>query len=178
MGLDAVELVMAVEEAFGIAIPDAEAAKMITPALMISYVQNSVSSRPESNACISLRAFHRVRAGLMKSTGVGRSEVTLKTPINKLFSGPQRTQHWKDFQAYLSLTSLPNLGFGTGWLFSPTSVNDLVSIAISQSSDELREQRSWTHHEVREIVRRIISDQLGIRDFNDADEFVRDLGVD
>ena len=87
MGLDAVELVIAVEEAFNIVIPDAVAAEMITPAIMISYVQKAVASCPD-------------RA------------------------------------------------------------------------------RRWTHDEVRQIVRQIISEQLGVKNFNDTDEFVRDLGID
>jgi acyl carrier protein len=86
MGLDSVELVVAVEVAFGITIPNAVAAEMITPAIMISYVQNAVASCPD------------------------------------------------------------------------------------------RSQR-WTHDEVRQIVRQIISEQLGVKKFNDTDEFVRDLGM-
>jgi acyl carrier protein len=178
MGLDAVELVLAVEEAFGIAIPDSVAAEMITPAILISYVQQAVSARPERKACISQRAFHKVRASLMKATGVGRRDVTLKTPIRRLFSGPQRTEHWRDFKGYAGLPVLPNLGFGSGWLFGPTSVKDLVSGAISAMSDDMREERSWTSEEVRQIVRQIISEQLAVEKFKDTDEFVRDLGLD
>jgi acyl carrier protein len=87
MGLDAVEIKMAVEEAFGITISEADAAKMITPAMMIAYVQNAVDS------CLD------------------------------------RT-------------------------------------------------RKWTHDEVRQRIRKIISEHLCIEDFNDTDEFVRDLGLD
>jgi acyl carrier protein len=87
MGLDAVELVIAVEKAFNIDIPDAVAADMITPAIMISYVQNAVAACPDRS-------------------------------------------------------------------------------------------RRWTHDEVRQIIRQIITDQLGVKKFNDTDEFVRDLGVD
>lgn len=47
MGLDAVELVVAVEEKFSIRIPDAVAAQMITPAIMISYVQEAILRRAE-----------------------------------------------------------------------------------------------------------------------------------
>jgi acyl carrier protein len=178
MGLDAVELILAVEDAFCIAIPDAVIAEMITPAALISFVQSAVKSRPDRSTCISMRAFHRVRACLMKSTGVGRSEVTLSTPIRRLFSGSNRVDQWKEFKTDASLVSLPDFGLGSGWLFPPRSVNDLVSITISQISNELKENQNWTHDEVRQIVRRIISDQLGVERFEDTDEFVRDLGLD
>lgn len=38
MGLDAVELVMAIEEEFGIDISDAEAEKLLTPRLLIDFI--------------------------------------------------------------------------------------------------------------------------------------------
>lgn len=87
MGLDAVELVLAVEEEFGIIIPDAVAAEMISPAVMITYVQNVMASRQDHT-------------------------------------------------------------------------------------------RKWTDDEVRRVIRKTISEQLGVEKFNDTDEFVRDLGVD
>ena len=39
MGLDSVELVMAVEEEFGISISDADAQKMLTPKEVINFVE-------------------------------------------------------------------------------------------------------------------------------------------
>jgi acyl carrier protein len=177
MGLDSVELVIATEEAFGIAIPDAEAAAMITPAHLISHVQRAVASTSDQKACISLRAFHRVRASLMRSVGARRSEVALHTRIDALFFGSRRADLWDSFRQDSSLAALPDLRFGRGWIFSPTTVRDLVSIAVSQNANELREARSWTDEEVRQIVREIIRDQLGIDKFRDSDEFVRDLGV-
>lgn len=90
MGLDAVELVVAVEKKFGITIPNAVAAQMITPAIMISYVQE----------------------------------------------------------------------------------------VVAQNAMELGEKPRWTHEDVREVVRQVIRDQLGIETFLDSDEFVRDLGID
>ena len=59
----------------------------------------------------------------------------------------------------------------------PNDCRDLVSIAVAQKADELRNERSWTDEEVRQIVREIIKDQLGIDKFRDSDDFVRDLGL-
>ena len=44
-------------------------------------------------------------------------------------------------------------------------------------SNDMREEQSWTSDEVRQIVRQIISEQLGVEKFRDTDEFVRDLGL-
>lgn len=177
MGLDFVELVIAVEQMFDISVPDAVAAQMITPAILISHVQDAVGSAGERKACISQRAFHRVRAALMTTLGVSRPEVELVTRIDTLFSGVRRHELWTTFREQAGMSSLRDRRFGSGWLFGPASVKDLVSIAISQQAAELSQEKSWTHEEVRQVVRSIISEQLGIRKFRDTDEFVRDLGV-
>lgn len=177
VGLAGVELVLAVEDAFGISIPDSVVGEMTTPAVLIGFVQQAVSAGLERKACISQRAFHRVRASLMKATGVARTEVTLETPIKKLFAGPQRTQQWDDFKRYAGLPALPKLGFGSGWLVGPTSVEDLVTAAVAAMVHDLNEQRSWTREEVRQVVRDLISQHLGVGKFSDTDEFVRDLGL-
>jgi acyl carrier protein len=86
MGLDLVELVMAVEEEFGINISDAEAETLVTPKLLAEAV-------------------------------------------------------------YSKLTSM-------------------------NADDE------WTIDAVRAHVRLIIGEQLGITEFDDKDEFIRDMGLD
>ena len=136
MELDAVELVIAVEEAFGIAIPDAEAAAMVTPAHLISHVQRAVGSTQDWRACISLRAFHRVRASLMRSIGVSRSEVALQTRISALFPGSRRSHLSDSFRQDSSLSTLPDLRYGKGWIFPPKTVRDLVSIAAAQKEGD------------------------------------------
>ncbi len=177
MGLDAVSLVIAVEKAFGIAISDADAAAMVTPAHLISHVQRAVDSKQDPRACISLRAFHSIRASLMRTIGVSRAQVALRTRISTLFPRSRRAHLWDLFRQGSSLPSLPDLRFGRGWIFFPVTVGDLVSVAVAQKANELREERSWTEEEVRQIVREIIRDQLGIEKFCDSDEFVRDLGL-
>ena len=177
MGLDFVELMIEVEEVFGIAITDAAAATLITPAILSVHVQEAVGSRKDPKACISLRAFHQIRASLMRTVGTNRSDITLDTQIRVLFPSAQRLDLWKSFRQDSAISTLPALRFGRGWLLSPTRVSDLVAIAVSEKASQLREERSWTNEEVRQVVRQIIREQLGIKKFADTDEFVRDLGV-
>ena len=60
MGLDGVELVMAIEEGFGVTIADAEAEGCVTPAAMIDLVFHKLRASDE-RVCVSQRAFHLVR---------------------------------------------------------------------------------------------------------------------
>jgi len=178
MGLDGVELVMAVEESFDISISDSEACELITPALLIDHVQRSIKSLPDRKPCISLRAFHQIRASLAKTTSTKRSDIRLRTQIKMLFRKPVRHELWSAFRIDCSLLHLPDLKRGRGVIFSPTRVSDLVSAMIHQRSGELTKQGEWTDQEVRQMIRVIIQEQLGIKKFSDDDEFVRDLGVD
>lgn len=178
MGLDYVEIVLAVEETFGISIPDREAATLITPARLIAHVQQAVESKPVLRPCLSQRAFHRIRAHLCEVTRLPSKEIRLETRIDCLFPKDDRRQRWDAFRSVTGLQSLPNLTFGRGTLFSPKIVKDLVSHEVSAMSETLRASGSWTDQEVRSVVRLIISEQLGIKHFEDSDEFVRDLGVD
>ena len=178
MGLDSVELVLAVEETFGVSIPDGEAATLVTPGLLIKHVQMAVASKPKSKPCLSQRAFHRVRMHLCEVTNTPRREIGLDTRIKHIFPKKTRKEKWQAFRTASNMMSLPNLRFGYGTWFSPTKVRDLVASEISLMAEELQSNGIWTDEEVRTVVRNVISEQLGITKFDDNDEFVRDLHVD
>ena len=60
MGLDLVDFVMAVEDAFGIAIPNDDAALMRTPRDVVAFVQRTVSAG-DSPVCFSQRLLQAPR---------------------------------------------------------------------------------------------------------------------
>ncbi len=53
MGLGGVELVIAIEETFGITISDADAEGLVTPRILIDYVISAVGSAPKARPCLS-----------------------------------------------------------------------------------------------------------------------------
>lgn len=91
MGLEGVEIVMKVEEAFEIAIEDAEAEKITTPRHLIDLVMGKVG-RPDRAACLTQRAFHRLRASLLRSTRLARGEISpwLREAVSRRRSLRQR----------------------------------------------------------------------------------------
>lgn len=62
-------------------------------------------------------------------------------------------------------------------LLTPRMAIDLIASKIHQGSSA-KFDRSTTQDEIRGILMQIIKEQLGVRDFSDDDEFIRDLGVD
>lgn len=84
MGLDGVELVMAVEDAFSISINDADAAKLLTPRLLTDYVLSKVTTT-SATVCLTQRAFNLLRRSLLRHGGWKRSEITPDTRLPVLF---------------------------------------------------------------------------------------------
>lgn len=71
MGLDGVELIMAVEEKFGISISDDEAQRMLTVGDMKRLVQAKLDVT-DSAGCLTQRAFHVIRKNMIAEFGVPR----------------------------------------------------------------------------------------------------------
>jgi acyl carrier protein len=84
MGLDAVEIVMKVEETFDIAIEDCEAEKILTPHALIELVMSKVG-RTDRAVCLTQRAFHRFRASLIRNAGFKREQIKPDVLMTQLF---------------------------------------------------------------------------------------------
>jgi acyl carrier protein len=91
MGLDAVEIVMAIEEAFDIQIEDSEAELLLTPRDVIGLVLLK-TSRSQNSDCLTQRAFNRLRAAFIKQAGVTRKRIKPKARIADFVSRNNRRQ--------------------------------------------------------------------------------------
>jgi acyl carrier protein len=107
MGLDSVELVMAFEEAFGVAIEDADAEKMITPGHVIDHIVRCRGVGTK-NLCVTRRAFHRIRERLME-VGVQRSAIRPGTSLAEFFPEDTRRSLWAIARGPISVHQWPEL---------------------------------------------------------------------
>ena len=80
MGLDIVEFVMEVEEAFALRIPDSVAEKILTPRMLIDYVYSQTID-PRKVGCLSQRAFYAVRRQLCERLDLPRSALRPTTDL-------------------------------------------------------------------------------------------------
>lgn len=107
MGLEAVELVMEVEETFGISIPDAEAGRLVTAGALSAFVCNSVPLAETRDACYTSRAYSSVME-VVRRLGHGSSRIPPSHPIGAWLSRSERREFIREIR--LSGWRAPNLG--------------------------------------------------------------------
>lgn len=102
MGLDAIELVMSVEERFGIEIADEDASRIRTPRQLMDFVCHRVSVADEGK-CLSQRSFYRVRRRLMAATGLARKDIGPGTPLQAIIPKSQSRTLWAELARSLGV---------------------------------------------------------------------------
>jgi len=95
MGLDGVELVMAVEEEFGLEISDADAEKLRTPRDLIDVVCAKMAAVKPGGVCQSQHAFYQLRRALCRQTGQPRKTITPATRLVDLLPTDMREPAWQ-----------------------------------------------------------------------------------
>ena len=76
MGLDTVELILAVESEFGIDIPDEDAARLTTPGALSDYIGQRLRSCGVSPVPNEDEIWHKVKSLVVKHLGVKPTVVT------------------------------------------------------------------------------------------------------
>lgn len=93
MGLDGVEIAMAVEDRFRITLPDAEYSNVRTVADLAALV---ISRLPRAGGfCPAARLFLRVRGILAQECGLDRRTLRPGTPLEMVFPPRKRRSRWK-----------------------------------------------------------------------------------
>jgi hypothetical protein len=177
MGLDSVELVLGWEDAFGIAISDAEAERMFTTRQVVQAIYEKVRSpMPEDRGCLSMRAFFRLRSAF-QAEGFSRKAIQPETKVTALLPSRQRRDILSSVCERAGLRPLRRLPLGLQFTFG--RVRDVVLDAVVGQHDALRRSGcGWSQLQVREVVRAVMYAQLALRRFSDDAEFIKDLRID
>ena len=177
MGLDSVEFVMALEEAFGIYIPDVDAVGLATPRKVIDYLEKRLVPA-ETSHCLDQQAFYSVRRAAMQVLEKPRASFTPTTRWDEILHIRDHRRQWELVGQATGLSKWPRLRFGS----IPTDVRTVGGtarfLATKCPSAVKRSPPSWTREEITEVVTRLMEAELGITTFGLDDRFVQDLGVD
>ncbi len=116
MGLDAVEIVMEVEEAFDIRIPDEAGQKIETVGQLYDYVveqtrQNAADPTGDvpsrTDVCLTAATFYLLRRELCARFGLDRRHVAPREPLERLLPRRGRRREWAELATRLELEFPP-----------------------------------------------------------------------
>lgn len=113
MGLDSVEILLKVEDSFGIKIPDQEAQQILTVGDFHNAVWRQLSGRP-SGICQSQRLFYTLRRSFAEKKGFPSRQITLETAPQVIFPASNRRQEYLAFSETTNL-KLPHLVLEEFW---------------------------------------------------------------
>ncbi len=179
MGMDSVELVLGWEESLGVRIPDELVSQIRTPAQAIELVSTLASVSGNLGPSLIQRAFSQVRAVLMEHFGISRKAIRPKSRFSALLPKKGQAKHWRNFQELLGEQRFAKI---IGWpIFGPsgTTIEDAcIQMVALNGKSLLNSDSGWSVNQLREVVRCGVIFQVGVREFNDNDDFVQDLGID
>jgi hypothetical protein len=177
MGLDGVEFVMAVEEAFGIAIPDSVGQDLMTPGHVVRYVESRL--HPGERTCIEQRAFYALRRAAMGVLNQPRAVFRPDTRWDAVLPSRDRRRTWKLLHSATGVATWPTM-----WLWGsiPTgheTMGDTAQHLATHAAAALQKPGAgWSRKQIEDIVTALIREHLGIKQFDWDQRFVQDLGVD
>ena len=220
MGLDSVELVLEIEEAFNVEIPDADAQEIRTVGELIHCVRSRL---PRGPVCLTSRTFYRLRREILQLLPLARDQIRPGSRVDEIIPKSKRRLVWRRLRAsglrlpeltlppalfrgaslqvlesaaslalltreWLVLGVAVPLGLLAGWATRPFAVEveygcltirDLILHAVPRDRAE-RVAGSWTHGEVAEKVRLLVSLHSGVplEKIQDDTRFIEDLGMD
>ncbi len=197
MGLDSVELVVSVEDTFGIRIPDDECEKIYSVQDFADAVFKNISINP-TKKCLRQLIFYRIRKAF-QTLDFEKVIIRPDTKISELFTQPELKTNWKKIETELGL-KLPELvaldfnpnvnshvkilGIKTLKRTLPVSkgtIRQLIDWTISLNFDTLIDIQSITDkYEIERIISGIISKNMGIpiSEIELKHSITNDLGID
>lgn len=195
MGLDSVELVMTIEDKFGIEIPNNECEQIHKVQEFADSVFEKIKISPNEK-CLSQIIFYRIRKAL-EQFGNERQIITPNSIISEFFNRINLDNDWKKFEKKIEL-KLPKLvdfdknlnkevkflGFKIFDRTEPIAENTIRKLTdwiISINHEELiKIENISSKYEVERIICGIIEDRIGvpISEIELHHSITNDLGVD
>lgn len=178
MGLDLVELVLGIEDAFHIAIPNTEAARIRTPRHLVEYVSTRLDTGP-SDVCLTQRAFYRLRSAAMRVFELPRTAVTVDAAWPQLLPSYERRHNWELLKRDVGTSEWPRLTFRSKSPSDVSTVGGTARYLAERAPASLKKPgEPWDPCEIEKLVASVMNHTSGITDFDWDDDFVHDLGLD
>lgn len=175
MGLDLVEFAIAIEDAFGIFISDEDAEGLVTPGLLVAYLEGRLQGG--TSACLEQRAFYQLRKAGMQVLDRPREAFRPSTLWTDVMHSTHLPRQWELIGRATGLSPWPPLkpflSFGTP---SQTMGETARYLATTAPRALMTEGEGWSPVAIESVVRGLMAEELGVTQFQPTDRFVQDLG--
>jgi acyl carrier protein len=182
MGLDSVELVIRIEDTFGIQIPDRDAWELTTPRKVTDYILTRVKETDDPLPCLSQKAFYLLRRQFTQQLLLPRRQFTLDATLIEILPEERRDEVWKTIGSSLRIKKWPALSRRAwfGFMTPPVlNVRELIDHLVTNEPLIVKgNETSWTRTQVRDVLKRLITDETSIKDFSEDSRFVEDMHLD
>ena len=176
MGLDAVEIVISLEQTFELEIPDADAQRLLSPAVVVDYLMRRLPTMPIDH-CLTQRTFYQLRRGFEAAIPALATGLTLDTPLKEIVHKDQWPQVWAAIRSHSAAQHWPETVAWPGLLrMGPKTLRELV-LNLAMAMPAPAPGQPWTRDEVEYTVRRIIAEESGAMYFPLRKTFAQ-LGID
>ena len=180
-GLDSVELVMAIEEEFGLEIPNEDAEKITTVGETYEYLRSKLNTT-DSGECISQKIFYKLRRALIENFQVRRQSITPDTKMSDLITMRELEEGWPYLQMFIEMQT-PDFKTANHIFFfkqkeRSLTMRELVFALINLNQDKIDFSKSMD----AEVWNRLVD--VVVRQVNASRQevvygasFAKDLGV-
>lgn len=183
MGLDGVELVMAIEEEFGIDIADRDLQRMFTVGDIYSHLVKHLS-KTTTKRCLTQKVFYQLRRAVMANYRLDRRSITPETKLSDFLSEKEIEEGWPWMQGFVGLQT-PDFRYYplfVGFRLPPKvrTMKQLVRALIELNSRDLPPEREGDDVEIWRRLVAVIVGQLNVNIEEVVPEarFLQDLGCD
>ncbi len=182
MGLDLVELVMEIEEEFGLDIPDYEAEKLTTVGSVYEWLKIRVASFSPV-ACLTQRVFYKLRRALIANYNLERRTIEPNTRLTDLMPLALVESGWPFLQMFIDLKTPPFKVANEflGWRLSDQTLTmrELVEALIVINGKAMAPQRDSEEEIWNRLVGVILRHSNVTRQqITPEASFTKDLGLD
>jgi acyl carrier protein len=182
LGLDSVELVLAIEKEFGVEIPDHDVVQISTVGQMYEWLRvNLRSTKPAQ--CMTQRLFYKVRRALISNHGIPKQSISLDSRLKDLVPANELKDAWPYLTLFAEL-DFPRLdkvwwpvprrhsteGLTLRELLTAMTTLNREKLVVEPGSDD----DIWVR--LTEVIHRQTS--VDLREIQPDAHFSRDLGVD
>ncbi|MBS2008934.1 MAG: hypothetical protein JST01_17925 [Cyanobacteria bacterium SZAS TMP-1] len=182
MGMDSIELVLEIEQEFGIEIPDNIAEQITTVGEMYEFLKERLHSTPPAH-CMTQRMFYKVRKAITDNYAVPKQSITLDTKLKDLAPAQELKDAWPflDLFAELDFPKLDKNWWPIGLRMSTDvlTLRELLTAMTTLNAEKLLLEPG-SDEEIWVRLTKVIQRQLNVelREIQPDASFTKDLGVD